>query len=147
VLHITGKNNFDQADAPTMSQATYARVPYVNHMEQAYAAADVMVARSGAGTVAETAMVGLPAIFVPLPHGNGEQARNATGMVAAGAGLLVADADLTGARLAEEVINLCSDEARLARMGRAAQDLMPRDAADQVARAILDVGQGKAGAR
>ena len=57
--------------------AVYAPVAYVEQMEQAYAAADLMLGRCGASTVLETAAVGLPAVFVPYPHGNGEQARNA----------------------------------------------------------------------
>ena len=64
-------------------------------MEQAYAAADLMLGRCGAGTVLETAAVGLPAMFVPYPHGNGEQARNAAPVVDAGGGLLLDDADCT----------------------------------------------------
>ena len=54
-----------------------------------------MLGRCGASTVLETAAVGLPAVFVPYPHGNGEQARNAAGVVEAGGGLLLADADCT----------------------------------------------------
>ena len=68
---------------------------YVEQMEQAYAAADLMLGRCGASTVLETAAVGLPAVFVPYPHGNGEQARNAELVVEAGGGLLLADADCT----------------------------------------------------
>jgi UDP-N-acetylglucosamine--N-acetylmuramyl-(pentapeptide) pyrophosphoryl-undecaprenol N-acetylglucosamine transferase len=80
VLHVLGPKNMTDAhvdvrDAAT--GATYRPVGYVDAMEQAYAAADLMVGRSGAGTVMETATVGLPVVFVPLPHGNGEQARNA----------------------------------------------------------------------
>ena len=62
-------------------------------MEQAYAAADLMLGRCGASTVLETAAVGLPAVFVPYPHGNGEQGRNAELVVRAGGGLLLSDAD------------------------------------------------------
>ncbi|MCL2735340.1 MAG: undecaprenyldiphospho-muramoylpentapeptide beta-N-acetylglucosaminyltransferase [Propionibacteriaceae bacterium] len=140
VLHITGKKNFDQqADLPTMSRGVYVRLPYVDAMEQAYAAADLMLARSGAGTVTETAIVGLPAIYVPLPHGNGEQAKNAVDVVEAGAGLLIADIDLTGDRLADEAIRLFQDPAALARMGAAARDAMPNDAAQILARHALDL--------
>ena len=58
----------------------------------AYAAADLAVCRSGANTVTEVSGVGLPAIYVPLPHGNGEQALNAKPVVDAGGGLLVDNA-------------------------------------------------------
>ena len=64
-------------------------------MDLAYAAADLVVCRAGANTVTEVAAVGLPAVFVPLPIGNGEQALNARPVVDAGGGLLVDDAALT----------------------------------------------------
>jgi UDP-N-acetylglucosamine--N-acetylmuramyl-(pentapeptide) pyrophosphoryl-undecaprenol N-acetylglucosamine transferase len=134
VVHVTGKRNFDEdLDLHPMSQARYIRLPYVERMEQAYAAADVMVARSGAGTVTETAVVGLPVIFVPLPHGNGEQAKNAQGVVDAGAGILIADADLDSDCLAAVVVGLFSDPTALESMSKAAQGLMPRDSAERVA--------------
>ncbi len=64
-------------------------------METVYAAADLLLARAGAATVCEVAAVGVPAVFVPLPIGNGEQALNADGLVQAGGALLVADRDFT----------------------------------------------------
>jgi UDP-N-acetylglucosamine--N-acetylmuramyl-(pentapeptide) pyrophosphoryl-undecaprenol N-acetylglucosamine transferase len=135
VLHVTGKANFDDpVQLPELHQARYIRVPYVEEMESAYAAADLMLARSGAATVSETALIGLPAIYVPLPHGNGEQAKNASAVVAAGAGQLIDDSELTGGRLAEMVTGLFGEPGELARMSQAARDLMPADAAQQVAR-------------
>ena len=78
-------------------------------MEQAYAAADLMLARCGASTVLETAAVGLPAVFVPYPYGNGEQARNAALVVGAGGGLLLDDADCTADWVATEIPPLLAD--------------------------------------
>ena len=75
ILHVLGPKNISDADVVVTDDTTGARyVPlgYVDAMEDAYAAADLMVGRSGAGTVMETAAVGLPVVFVPLPHGNGE---------------------------------------------------------------------------
>jgi UDP-N-acetylglucosamine--N-acetylmuramyl-(pentapeptide) pyrophosphoryl-undecaprenol N-acetylglucosamine transferase len=141
VLHVTGPKNFDQPITVEPSQrARYVRLPYVEQMGQAYAAADLMLARSGAATVTETALVGLPAILVPLPHGNGEQAKNAAGLLAAGAARLIDDADLTGSRLLATVTELCADPAALARMSQAAADAMPRHAADTVAGYVLGAG-------
>ena len=68
---------------------------YVDRMDLAYAAADAVLCRAGSNTVTEVSGVGLPAIYVPLPIGNGEQALNARPVVDAGGGLLVADAALT----------------------------------------------------
>ena len=70
----------------------YHVLDYLVAMEQAYACADGVICRSGAGTVAELTALGLPALYVPLPIGNGEQRLNAADVVAAGGGRLVADA-------------------------------------------------------
>ena len=93
VLHVVGPRNEDQL-RPAERRPT-SSVPYVDRMDLAYAAADLMLCRAGAMTCAEVAAVGLPAIYVPLPIGNGEQRLNALPVVDAGGGLLVADADLT----------------------------------------------------
>ena len=92
----------------------YVPVPYIEDMHLAYAAADAVLCRAGAMTVAEVSAVGLPAVYVPLPHGNGEQALNAEPVVAAGGGVLVPDAELTGDRVLAELVPLLGDAARLA---------------------------------
>lgn len=142
VLHVLGPRNITDdhvAITDPATGATYRPVGYVDAMEQAYAAADLMVGRSGAGTVMELATVGLPAIFVPLPHGNGEQGRNVTFLVEAGGGVLVPDADLDADRLLAEVLPLITDPARLAAMSDACEGLVPADAASTLARMVLDV--------
>ena len=73
-------------------------------------------------------MVGLPAVFVPLPIGNGEQRLNAEAVVAAGGALLVADEDFTAGWVAETLPALLTDPDRLARMGQAASGLIRGDA-------------------
>ena len=95
-LHITGRGKtvLDGAGQP-LAAPGYRQVEYVDGMELVYAAADVLLARSGAATVCEVAAVGVPAVLVPLPIGNGEQALNAAGLVDAGGALLVQDRDFT----------------------------------------------------
>ena len=139
LLHILGGKNFDPVRhvRRDLGGASYVPVAYVDRMEHAYAAADLMVGRSGAGTVVETAVVGLPAVFVPLPHGNGEQARNADSLVAAGGAVLVADSDMTPDRLVAEALPLLRDPAALRRMAEAGRGLVPADAAEVLARTIL----------
>ena len=83
--------------APTRSGAAVRRAAVLDRMDLAYAAADLVVGRAGANTVCELTAVGLPAVYVPLPIGNGEQRLNAGRVVAAGGGLLVDDAELTPA--------------------------------------------------
>ncbi len=144
VLHVLGPKNLTDAHTVVEDPATGARyvpVGYVDAMEQAYAAADLMVGRSGAGTVVETATVGLPVVFVPLPHGNGEQARNADFLIAADAAVLVPNSELDGPRLLAEVVPLLTDPARLAAMRAKLAGLVPRDAAADLARIVLDVAE------
>lgn len=148
ILHVWGPKNFvehtEVVTAP--SGARYLPVAFVDHMEDAYAAADLMVGRSGAGTVVETAVLGLPALFVPLPHGNGEQARNAASLVAAHGAVLVPDAELDGPRLLSEVEAVLDDDQRLVRMGNAGPALMPADAAGVLAELVLAAAGGHHGA-
>ena len=106
-------------------------------MDLAYAAADLAVCRAGAMTCAELAAVGLPAVYVPLPIGNGEQALNAAPTVTAGGGVLVPDRELDGHRLEAEVLPLLADPARLAAMSAAAASLGHRDADAALARLVL----------
>ena len=99
-----------------------------------------MVCRAGANSVVEAAAVGVPAIFVPLPIGNGEQPRNAQPVVDAGGALMVGDADFTAAWVTEHVAALANDPGRLASMSAAASGLIPRDADEKLARIVLEVG-------
>lgn len=138
VLHAVGPRNLDDALVVSAGGAPYVTVPYLDRMDLAYAAADLVLCRSGAITVAEVSAVGLPAVFVPLPHGNGEQALNARDLVAGGAALLVEDADLTPTYLRSEVLPLALDPDRLQSMSAAAVRGGSRDAAEVVARIALD---------
>ena len=140
VLHVTGPQQ--QVDlAPQPGQPPYQVLAYVDRMDLAYAAADLVVCRAGANTVTEVAAVGLPAVFVPLPIGNGEQALNARPVVDAGGGLLVDDSAMTPEWVGGTVPGLLGDRDRLATMGRAAADLIPRDADEQLARMILEAAR------
>jgi len=144
VLHVLGSANLTAdivARTDPATGAAYRPLGYVDDMAAAYAAADLMLGRAGAGTVMETAMTGLPTIFVPLPHGNGEQARNAGFLIAADAGVLVADADLDADRLVAEVTALLDAPDRLDRMSATCRRLVPADAAAALARLVLDVAQ------
>ena len=121
----------------TWRPAGYHVLPYVDRMELAYAAADLAVCRAGAMTCAELAAVGLPAVYVPLPIGNGEQALNAGPVVAAGGGLLVADADFDAAWVRTHVLALLVDPARLAAMSAAAAALGHRGADEALVDLVL----------
>ncbi|QGF24235.1 undecaprenyldiphospho-muramoylpentapeptide beta-N-acetylglucosaminyltransferase [Raineyella fluvialis] len=141
VLHVLGPKNFRAEMVPVVDEATgasYRPVAYVDAMEKAYAVADLMVGRSGAGTVMETIAVGLPAVLVPLPHGNGEQARNADSLVAAGGAIRLSDIRCTGDALVDIIAPLVTDPDRLARMRAAGRGMLPGNAADLLCDMILE---------
>jgi len=143
VLHAEGRHGGAAPARPDSGAAEvpYVVVEYIDRMDLAFAAADLVVCRAGANSVTEAAAVGLPAVYVPLPIGNGEQRRNAEPVVAAGGGILVDDADLTTEWIAGTVPHLAADPARLAAMGAAAAGVIPRDADEKVARIVLEAGR------
>ena len=139
VLHAAGPRN--DVPAPTLPAGSppYVLVPYLDRMELAYAAADLVLCRSGANTCAELTAVGLPGAYVPLPHGNGEQRLLAEPVVAAGGGILVADADCTPAWVAGTLIPVLTDPQRTGSMAKAAASLGHRDADVALATIVLEV--------
>lgn len=144
VLHALGPKNFTdetvrRADPET--GAVYAPLAYVERMELAYAAADLMLGRCGANTVMETCAVGLPAVYVPLPFGNGEQRRNAAGVVEAGGGELLEDPDCTPDWVRTRIPELILDPERLTTMSAASRDVGRTDAAAELAARTLEVAQ------
>jgi len=134
VLHILGPK-FDLT-APATG-VPYVVVNYVDRMDLAYAAADAVLCRSGSNTVTEVSGVGLPAVYVPLPIGNGEQALNARPVIDAGGGLLVSNDALTPEWVAGTIPGLLTDGARLDAMGAAAAKVIPLDADEKLARMVL----------
>ena len=141
VLHAHGPKNTLDLREPADGDPPYVAVPYLDRMDLAYAAADLAICRSGAITVAEVTDVGLPAIYVPLPIGNGEQRLNALPVANAGGGLIVDDADLTPSFVADTVASLLNDAGRMQTMTAAAALAGHRDAAQRVAEVALDVAR------
>ncbi|MDT7730624.1 MAG: UDP-N-acetylglucosamine--N-acetylmuramyl-(pentapeptide) pyrophosphoryl-undecaprenol [Mycobacterium sp.] len=141
VLHAHGPKNTLDLREPADGDPPYVAVPYLDRMDLGYAAADLAVCRSGAMTVAELTDVGMPAVYVPLPIGNGEQRLNALPVVNAGGGLVVDDADLTPSFVADTVVSLLNDAGRLQSMTAAAALAGHRDAAQRVAEVALDVAR------
>jgi UDP-N-acetylglucosamine:LPS N-acetylglucosamine transferase len=138
IHHVIGSRDWDELspaakrfdDAPLAYQA----VRYEDRMHLALAAADVAVCRAGGTTVAELALVGLPAVFVPLPIApRDHQTANAQALVDAGAARLVPDGELTGDRLLAEIGPIVDDAALRARMEASARGLGRPDAAARVA--------------
>lgn len=119
VIHIVG----DRAGLEDLSIGGYRRISYCSRMELAIAAADFAVARSGAATVSEFSAVGLPAIYVPYPVGNGEQRLNAEQVVAVGGARLVADQDFTPEYVASTLIPLLSNKKAIVAMQEQAKSV------------------------
>lgn len=143
VLHVIGARN-EPVDIPPDLPAPYVCVPYIADMELGYAAADLVLSRGGAMTLAEVTTVGLPAIYVPLPYGNGEQRRNALPVVQAGGGLLVEDGELTPEWIERNVIPLALDSPRLSEMSQTASRFGRRDGDEALRTFVLDVVAGRA---
>lgn len=141
VLHVPGPKGTEDPSwrDPVVTGVPYRVVPFVERMDYALAAADLMICRAGASSVVEAAATGVPAIFVPLPIGNGEQAHNAMPVVAAGGAVLCEDADFTADYVADAVPTLLGDADRLAAMGAAASGLIPADADDRLAAIIREL--------
>lgn len=138
--HVIGARDWDDlappAGLPAEGEAglVYQRVRFEDRMDLCYAAADLALHRSGASTVAELAVAGVPSILVPLPGAPGDhQTVNARRLVEAGAAVLVPDGELDAGRLAAEIDALRSEPGRLAAMGEAARSLARPRAAAEVA--------------
>lgn len=136
ILHTVGESReFVDPQIPG-----YLPIPYCNRMDLALAAAQFAVARSGAATVTEFAALGIPAVFVPYPVGNGEQVHNAYGVVSAGGGILCRDNEFKPEWVRSTVIPLLADESVRHAMATAAASAGTRDGAsrfvDLVFRAI-----------
>ncbi len=108
----------------------YHPIAYCNRMDLALAAAQFAVARSGAATVTEFAALGIPAVFVPYPVGNGEQVHNAFGVVSAGGGILCLDADFTPEWVRANLIPLLADSVARDEMAGAALSAGTRDGSE-----------------
>jgi UDP-N-acetylglucosamine--N-acetylmuramyl-(pentapeptide) pyrophosphoryl-undecaprenol N-acetylglucosamine transferase len=137
VLHVVGPKNATAAPERADGEPPYVVVPFVENMADAYAAADFVVCRSGAMTVAELSAVGLPAAYVPLPLRGGEQGRNATAAVAAGGAFVVDNARFGADYLRTEVVPVLTDPPLLASMSSKAAGSGTRDAATHIAKKAL----------
>ncbi len=129
VIHAVGKKNefaFPKSD-------NYLPLNYIDRMDLAYAAADFVIARSGAMSVAEITAAGLPACFVPLPIGNGEQRVNALPVVNAGGALLIENDQFSTQFIKSEILPLMNSPQKLAQMTSASKSCGRQDASSRLA--------------
>jgi UDP-N-acetylglucosamine--N-acetylmuramyl-(pentapeptide) pyrophosphoryl-undecaprenol N-acetylglucosamine transferase len=135
IIHQTGEKDYDAASAAYLDSGISAEVsPFIDHMPETFARADLLVCRSGASTCAEITAAGKAAIFVQFPRAaDNHQLRNAEALVRKGAALLLPEKELTSQRLVESVTALLSDPARRQSMAQAAKALAHPNAARDVA--------------
>lgn len=157
ILHQTGpaEANADaqaltarRADLPEPLRHRYAVVEFIgDELADVYAAASLVIGRAGAGTVAELAFAGKPAIFIPLPHAGGdEQTVNARVLESAGAAVVIPQHDATPERLRQEILALLTDPSRLVQMASSARGVARPEAASRLADEVLELAARRDGA-
>ncbi|MFT5465935.1 MAG: UDP-N-acetylglucosamine--N-acetylmuramyl-(pentapeptide) pyrophosphoryl-undecaprenol N-acetylglucosamine transferase [Verrucomicrobiales bacterium] len=131
MLHITGQEDFKEVSAGYAKTEIRSHVvPFTSEIEQAYAACDLAVCRSGASSLTEMSVIGLPGILVPYPHATDDhQNRNADVFVEKDACVVIQQKDLTAEVLARTIAELGTNSDRLKTMGENMKTLAPKHAA------------------
>jgi len=138
VLHILGPRSGSAAGLPP-GEVPYVVIEYLDRMDLAYAAADFALCRAGAMTCAEMTAVGLPAVYVPLPHGNGEQRLNALPVERAGGGLIVDDASLSPDWIRNVLLRTLLDHELVTSMSHAAASVGHPNADQALAARVFEL--------
>lgn len=140
VWHQSGKRNIDEVLKDYAARGVEARVvPFIEHMDEAYGWADLVICRAGALTVSELAIAGVPSVLVPLPHAiDDHQSANAGFLSDAGAGVRIAQRELDAGKLLVLLKDL-NDREKLLNMAKAARALARPEASEQVARVCVEV--------
>lgn len=144
--HVVGGRNWAAHAGPVLPEGglRYEAVPYEDDLPGLFLAADVVVSRAGAGSVAELAALGRPSVLVPLPRApRDHQLANATALATAGAAVIIADEQCSGTRLAALLDELLGEPGRLEQMGGAARRLGRLDAAQAIAELVLRRGNSR----
>ncbi|MGI9165388.1 MAG: undecaprenyldiphospho-muramoylpentapeptide beta-N-acetylglucosaminyltransferase [Pyrinomonadaceae bacterium] len=147
ITHQTGERDFENVrssylDAGWAEQADVRR--YIDDMVGSFAAADLVICRAGATTTAELIAAGKAAIMVPFPFAaDDHQKRNAEALVAEGAAKMILQQDLSGERVAKEIVALVSEPETVTRMEEASRKLARGDAAAAAVDLIQELARGK----
>jgi len=141
VLHQTGKGrHMDVREAYDTLGVKAEVVEYLRDMDAAYGRVDFVVCRSGAGTVAEISVIGLPALFVPFAAAaDNHQVANARPLVEAGGSLMVEEGNFDEESVALEIGDVLADEARMEHMAEVSRSWGRRDALDRVVEELVDM--------
>ena len=140
IYHIVGKRDWKVLDIPEQVESVdYKTIEYETDMPTALNAADLIISRAGGSITAEISVIGIPAIFVPLPHAPGDhQRKNAESLVNAGAAVMINDNECTGINLANAVKELIDDPGKLERMANESRKVGNRDASELLAKVLLE---------
>jgi len=143
MVHQSGQAGFEKLRAEFAAAGLDGEVvPFIGDMPAAFALADLVVCRSGAGAVSELAAAGRPSVLVPFPFAAGDhQTHNALALERGGAARLVPDADLTGERLFAVIAELAAAPGRLEQMGAAARGFARPGAAKRAAEILEEESQ------
>ncbi|MHB8461615.1 MAG: UDP-N-acetylglucosamine--N-acetylmuramyl-(pentapeptide) pyrophosphoryl-undecaprenol N-acetylglucosamine transferase [Vulcanimicrobiaceae bacterium] len=145
IMLVTGKTDFERVNTALHTTTSVRGVPYLADIADAYAAADLVLARSGASTLAELAMAALPAILVPYPHAaDDHQTANAVAFATSGAAVVLPDAECTAQGLGA-VLERLLFEGEFAKMQTAARRSAPADPLGSIL-ARIDALRGRTGA-
>lgn len=137
VLHIAGGIDYESVAKISAGRPNYQVLGFCDQMPSAYAIADLIIARSGASSLTEISLAGIPSILVPFPYAaDDHQTRNAEVFANAGAAKLVQQRELTAEKLAALATSIVTDLQTRERMAQAARALAIPDAADRVCAAI-----------
>jgi UDP-N-acetylglucosamine--N-acetylmuramyl-(pentapeptide) pyrophosphoryl-undecaprenol N-acetylglucosamine transferase len=138
VIHLSGSRDERLVSDNYVRENIRAFVAaFHHHMEEVYSAADIVIARSGAASLAELAAFSLPAILIPFPYAaDDHQSRNAEIFARANAAVLIKESELSPERLSREIKNLLANPSRLQEMREAARRLASKDAAGRIATTI-----------
>jgi UDP-N-acetylglucosamine--N-acetylmuramyl-(pentapeptide) pyrophosphoryl-undecaprenol N-acetylglucosamine transferase len=131
ILHLVGRGKFPEIQ----SRENYVAVEFLNEeMAEAYAVANIAVSRAGMGTLTELGVAGIPAVLVPLP---GHQEKNAAYLKERGAAVVVAN-DAFDQVFTDTLLRLLADRDRRLQLSRSIADIFPADAAEKLARIIIE---------
>ncbi|MFZ5592550.1 MAG: UDP-N-acetylglucosamine--N-acetylmuramyl-(pentapeptide) pyrophosphoryl-undecaprenol N-acetylglucosamine transferase, partial [Bacillota bacterium] len=149
LLHVTGPAQYEwfrqELQAAGINEDKFANInikPYLHNMPAVLGAADLVICRAGAATIAEITVLGLPSILIPYPHAAGNhQVHNARALVRAGAAIMISDAELTGQLLQQKAGELLENRPLMASMARSAAGLGRPRALEEILSAVAELVQ------
>ncbi|GFO56064.1 UDP-N-acetylglucosamine--N-acetylmuramyl-(pentapeptide) pyrophosphoryl-undecaprenol N-acetylglucosamine transferase [Geomonas sp. Red276] len=140
IVHQTGQKDVEEVRAGYQAAGFQAEVlPFIDDMSAAYGAADLVICRAGATTIAEVTACGKACIFIPFPYAaDDHQRKNAESLINRGAGFMILEEDLSGELLAKEIVSHLENPEGLAEVERNARSLAQLDAAQAIVAAMME---------